>query len=165
MESAIKTTILEELEKANSTGEIVQLRKTIKNSGYPLFKVLLDDITEKLKQCTDEQLKDTKSLLRKARRVISRPGKISPSWTYIWDESERILQYKKEVLNQVPVNKRDGEWQIIIDNPFTTQGVACHPGLEFLEAAYLFGYLRLDLKRNEYIRLQKIENSIMHQGS
>lgn len=165
MVSVINPTLLEQLANANSTDEIVQLRKKIKTGGYSVFKELLDGITVKLKQCTDDQLKETKSLLRKARRVISRPGKISPSWTNLWDETERILEYKKEVLKQVPAHQRDGEWQIIIDNPFTTQGVACHPGLEFLEAAYLFGYLRLDLKRNEYIRLQKIANTIMYHDS
>jgi hypothetical protein len=68
-------------------------------------------------------------------------------------------------LETVPPDQRGGEWQVILDNPHTIQEIVCHPGLTFDDAAYLFSYFRPGLERNEYIRLQKIQNMIVQVGS
>ena len=90
---------------------------------------------------------------------------ISPSWTYFWDEIAQMSTTKEGLFKQVPASDRDGEWQVIIDNPFSHDNVACYPQLSFLEGSYLYCYFFLNLKKNEYVRLQKIVTAVQTHGA
>ena len=153
-----------EVMNASSETDFEQLRSIAKGEGYTLFRRFLSKIKDQLKQFDDAQAEPILSIISKAKQVFPDPGSISPSWEHIWPHLEQIASYKNEVLRTVPLSERSGEWQVLLDNPHTNQSIVCYPALSFLEAAYLYGYFRSDLNDNEYIRLQKIENVIMHYG-
>ena len=97
--------------------------------------------------------------------VFPEPSQYSPSFQFVWNELHTIFENKLQILHTVPIEEREGEWQILSDNPHTHREILCIPELNFLEAAYYYGYYRVDLKRNEYIRLQKVHNVHMEFGS
>jgi hypothetical protein len=104
-------------------------------------------------------------LLDKAKRLFPTPVLFSPSWDKVWSELEQIITHKAKILQAVPPEERDGEWQIVMDNPATIQEVVCYPGLTFLDAVYLFAYFRPQMEKNEYLRLQKVQTLFLQLGS
>lgn len=160
-----ETTILEKLAEAAEPAELTELGRAFNGAGYSLFHELIDNLKFKLAASDESGVKEVKELLRKGRIAIPEPGAISPSWKYVWDEYDQIVRYKEEALRAVPADNRSGEWQIVMDNPLSNEGIACYPTLSFVEAAYLYGYFRKDLKKNEYLRLQKIVNLLIVEGS
>lgn len=132
--------------------------------GYSAFSEFLHDFKAELKQCSEATMESINQILNDAKTAIPNPGSISPSWTYIWGELEETLNGKQEVLNQVPREQREGEWLVLLDNPYLNDGRVCYPGLSFIEAAYLYAYFKSDLKANEYVRLHKVENVLMAYG-
>ena len=75
-----------------------------------------------------------------------------------------MLHWKVYVYRKVPPGDREGEWQILMDNPYTNQEVVCYPGLTFDDAANLFAYFRPNLVKNEYLRMQKVSTAITEHG-
>jgi hypothetical protein len=156
--------IVEQFCEARSDDELEQLRQRLQVEGYSAFRELLDDLNNRLKRCDESDMREVREALSKARRILPQPGRLSPSWEHLWEQMERWLADKEEVLRQVPREARDGEWQIVMDNPYSHDAVVCYPGLPFIEAAFLYAYFRAGLKKNEYIRLQKVVNLIMTYG-
>lgn len=156
--------IVELFQNARTDDEIESVRREIEEGGYSCFNELLEHLKHQLKLCDEASLGEVRESFAKARRIVPFPGRISPSWERIWEELHRFLQHKEAVLRQVPQRDRDGEWQIVMDNPYTNDGIVCYPGLSFIEAAYLYAYFRDSLKKNEYIRLQKIVNLLVTEG-
>jgi len=154
----------EQLVQAESEGQVNELRNRIEQEGYPVFRRFLDRFHTYLKALQEDQEEEVLNLIAKARRVIPSPGKLSPSWAYIWDHLASMAQYKLKVLHSVSPEDRDGEWQILIDNPFVNREVACYPGLSFDDAAYIYAKFRPGLEHNEYIRLQKIQTHVTEFG-
>jgi len=141
------------------------LSSRLEREGYSAFYSWLEDFRNGLKTYADEDVPLYRRKLARARASFPSPGSFSPSWTAVWDEFDRIFEIKNETLAAIPPDKRDGEWQILLDNPYSHQQVVCYPGLGFLEAAYLYGYFRLELKPNEVLRLQKISELLTASGS
>jgi hypothetical protein len=156
--------IFEQFELASSIEEYNELRTMFEQGGYSLFSQLLSGLKEHLMTCDEPGLEQAKQLIEKGKSIIPQPAVISPSWEKVWGEMERLIHYKGEALRSIPRSERNGEWQIIMDNPFTNEGISCYPALSFDDAAYLYGYFRKDLRKNEYIRLQKIVNLVMSNG-
>lgn len=146
------------------SGEYPALREQYKQGGYSMFNELLEGLRQHLMTSSEEGLEEMRALIVKGREIIPDPGAISPSWERIWEDYEGYVTHKAEALAAVAPGARDGEWQVVMDNPYTNEGIACYPGLSFVEASYLYAYFRKDLKKNEYLRLQKISNLIMIQG-
>lgn len=144
--------------------ELDQLQKRLLDGGYRSLYLFIREFRELLKSYEDEDAQKIELLIQKARKLLPDPGAISPSWQNVWEEFSQICQIKNKLFNQIPVHTRDGEWQVIMDNPFTNQDVVCYPGLTFLEAAYLYSYFRTSLNKHEIIRLQKIETLISEHG-
>jgi hypothetical protein len=144
--------------------EIPALQEEYKQGGYSMFSELLEGLRQHLMTSSEEGVEEMSGLIAKGRKVIPDPGAISPSWERIWEDYEGYITRKAEALAAVPPEGRDGEWQIVMDNPYTNEGIACYPALSFVEAAYLYAYFRKDLKKNEYLRLQKIMNLILVHG-
>jgi hypothetical protein len=153
-------------ERFQSAGEneYEALRQEYKSGGYSMFSELLEGLRQALLIAAEEQMDHLRSLVSKGRLIIPDPGAISPSWERIWTDYEGYITRKSEALAIVEPANRDGEWQIVMDNPYTNESIACYPGLSFVEAAYLYAYFRKDLKKNEYLRLQKIANLIITSG-
>lgn len=145
-------------------GQFETLRQEYRAGGYSLFSELLEGLKEFLVTSSEEQMDQLKALVSKGRQIIPDPGAVSPAWERIWEDYEGYIARKQEALTMVPPEERGGEWQIIMDNPFTNEGIACYPGLSFVEAAYLYAYFHKDLKKNEYLRLQKVVNLIVAKG-
>lgn len=160
-----ETVIMDKLEQTSNPLELKELGQSLTKGGYSLVYGLLEDLKRKLAASDEKGLDEVRDLLQKGRIALPSPGIISPSWEKIWDELEQMIFFKDEALRQVPVERREGEWQIVMDNPFTNEGISCYPGLSFVEAAYLYAYFRKDLKKNEYLRLQKIVSLITVEGA
>jgi len=136
----------------------------IDRDGYFSFYRFIEDFREGLKTYSDGDIPLYRRKLSRARELFPQPQRHSPSWSAVWDEFERIFSVKNDVLAGIPLANRNGEWQILIDNPYSHQPVVCYPSLPFLEAAYLYGYFNQELKPNEILRLQKITDLLSATG-
>lgn len=148
----------------SSVEDIETLKQEYKAGGYSMFNELLEGLKSLLTMADEEQMIQVKELVLKGKLVIPDPGAISPSWERIWEDYEKYIVRKMDALSAVKPELRGGEWQIVMDNPYTNEGIACYPSLSFVEAAYLYAYFRKDLKKNEYLRLQKIVNLLSTEG-
>ena len=155
----------QQLELGISEEELATWKASIDEGGYSAFHMLLEGFKHKLKHLQESNEQAIFSWIRKAREIFPEPEKFSPSWAHVWEEMQQIAETKAKLLHTVSPTEREGEWQIILDNPHTIQEVVCHPGLTFDEASYLYSYFRPGLQKNEYIRLQKIQSIIMEVGS
>ncbi|MCR8631724.1 hypothetical protein [Paenibacillus radicis (ex Xue et al. 2023)] len=156
---------LERLVQAKSEQELAELQVSIQNGGYSAFHQLLEGFKLQIKEMNETQVQNVLEWLQTAERLFPDPGLFSPSWLHIWKELSEMVSIKTQLMEAVPVEERNGEWQVILDNPHTIQEVVCHPSLTFDHAAYLFSYFRPGLEKNEYIRLQKIQNMFIEVGS
>ncbi|MDF2963546.1 MAG: hypothetical protein K0S39_5281 [Paenibacillus sp.] len=161
----MKDNALEQLVRAQSEQDLTELQSSVHHGGYSAFHLLLEGFKQEIKGMKDVQVQQVRGWIETAKQLFPDPGVFSPSWLHIWKELEQIVSIKAQLMETVPVQERDGEWQVILDNPHTIQEVVCHPGLSFDDASYLYGYFRLGLEKNEYIRLQKIQNMFIDVGS
>ena len=153
-----------QLTRATTDAELQAVAAVVQEGGYTAFHHLLESIKQQIKTMQEDEVPRMLSCLDKAGRLFPEPGRFSPSWEHIWQELDRMTEIKAKLMQTVPVQERDGEWQVILDNPHTIQGVVCHTGLTFHEAAYLYSYFRPGLERNEYLRLQKIQTAVTDVG-
>ncbi|MFC0211787.1 hypothetical protein ACFFK0_04845 [Paenibacillus chartarius] len=149
---------------AGTAEEQAHVREAVEAERYPAFYPIVEGFTALLRSFGDEEIERVDALLRRGRELFPQPAGFSPSWEKLWDELEQTAAYKKEALAAVAPGDRDGEWQVLLDNPYTNQDVACYPALTFMEAVYLYGYFRQKLEKHEYVRLQKIQTLIMNFG-
>jgi hypothetical protein len=154
----------EQFEQAKSEQQLLTVVKEIHEGGYSSFRDFLEGFREKLKSFDDSDAEEVTALVEKAESLLPEPVSLSPSWENVWQELKETASYKIKALHTIPAQEREGEWQIVMDNPYTNQEIVCYPALSFLEAAYLYGYFRPTLKKNEYIRLQKIQNLLLDYG-
>jgi len=150
--------------EAETEQQTAELQETMNKAGYSLFYDFLDSFKKHIHLFRDEEAEQMKALVAKARKILPNPGAISPSWTYIWDKLDNMINYKVRVLLAVAPDDRNGDWQVLIDNPSTNREVACYPGLTFYDAAYVYAQFRPELEKNEYIRMQKIQTHITEFG-
>lgn len=160
----MNSTVWHRITSAATDEQLREVQASVQDGGYSAFHMLLEDFKQQLKTMQDHEVELVLASLQTARRLFPEPGCFSPSWIHIWEELEQMAEVKLKLMQAVPVHDRVGEWQVILDNPHTTQGVVCHPGLTFHEAAYLYSYFRPGLERNEYIRLQKIQTAVSDVG-
>ncbi|WP_274650709.1 hypothetical protein [Paenibacillus humicola] len=145
--------------------EAFRLGEGMRSEGFAAVRRFLDDFRGYLREFDETECGQAAELLRLGRLVLPEPGRISPSWTYIWQEFDGIIRTKRYLFGSIPERGRVGEWQVLLDNPFSNQNIAVYPGLTFLEAAYMFAYFRTDLTNNEYIRLQKVDTVVTFTGA
>lgn len=153
----------EQFSRANEA-ERDRLKVEIEQEGYRAFRQLIDEFKFAVKQATDLDEREVRERIEAAERLFPNPAAFSPSWQHIWRELKDMLYWKSYVYREVPPKEREGEWQVLMDNPYTNQEVVCYPGLAFDEAAYLFAYFRPNLEKNEYLRLQKVATAITENG-
>ncbi|XID94710.1 hypothetical protein ACF3MZ_09425 [Paenibacillaceae bacterium WGS1546] len=141
------------------------LRAEIESGGYFAFFAFIEAFRDGLKQYADGEIETYRRKLARVRALFPSPEKFSPSWSAIWEEFDTIFRGKNEALSAIPESRRDGEWQILLDNPYSHQQVVCYPGLPFLEAAYMYGYFQRELKPNELLRMQKVTELLSVNGN
>jgi hypothetical protein len=139
-------------------------KSAMEASGYFSFYKFAEDFRNGLKSYSDADITHYGHKLDRARSLFPTPEQFSPSWGVLWEEFGIIFHAKNEALSAIPVSARDGEWQVLIDNPYTHQQVVCYPSLAFLEAAYMYGYFQRDLKPHECLRLQKVTELLLAYG-
>ncbi|UJF33482.1 hypothetical protein [Paenibacillus hexagrammi] len=161
----MQTNLLEAFEKMQTVEELTAFQAGITRQGFSGFKPFLDSFTELLKTAKDGDLERIEALLAKACHLFPEPAAFSPSWETVWQQLSDSAAAKRQVLQTVAESEREGEWQIIMDNPHAVQEVVCYPGLSFQDAAYLYAYFRPQLEKSEYIRMQKIQTLIQETGS
>lgn len=152
------------IEQAESTEALQAIGEAIRNAGYTGFYEVQDYIREQFKRYAEADITAFHAMVERVKIAVPEPGVVSPSWRHFWDEISRMSATKDGIFKQVPASDRNGEWQVIIDNPFSHDNVACYPQLSFLEGAYLYCYFYLNLKKNEYVRLQKIVTAVQTHG-
>lgn len=158
-----KVKLYEQLSRSQEA-EWTQLRAYIEKEGYGAFRNLVDEFKSAIKKATDIDEEEVSARIEAAERMFPEPAKFSPTWQIIWRELRDMLRWKVYIYREVPPNDREGEWQILMDNPFTNQEVVCYPCLTFDESANLFAYFRPNLESNEYLRLQKVSTAITENG-
>lgn len=141
-----------------------EFRAAMESEGYYAFFAFVEEFKETLKQYGDAEIEEIGKLLRNGRADFPAPGRFSPSWEHLWQELDGIYAAKNETLAQIPASEREGEWQVLIDNPYSSGQVVCYPGLTFTDASYLFAYFQKDLKPNEFLRLQKVSHIMVKTG-
>jgi hypothetical protein len=161
----LKSIPFEMLEQAVTEEQLIHLQTVVNAEGHSSFYRLLNGFTARIKSFTDHEEHEIRRLLDIAKRLFPTPVLFSPSWDKVWRELEMIITHKTKILQSVPPEERDGEWQIVMDNPATIQEVVCYPGLTFLDAVYLFAYFRPQMEKNEYLRLQKVQTLFMQLGT
>jgi hypothetical protein len=144
---------------------LADMKDAVEKEGYSAFRVLVDQLETALKQCEEGTFDDLAGRLAACEQLFPEPALFSPTWQNVWQELQTKLRWKRHAYETVPVPKREGEWQILMDNPFTNQEVVCYPGLSFVEASYLFGYFKPALEKTEYLRLQKIVTAVVETGN
>ncbi len=140
------------------------IKQSIEEAGYSAFRFLVDQMEQAVKLADETNFAIVEERIRIATQLFPEPVLFSPTWQQIWVQIRAKLHWKRHAYEVVPAIERDGEWQIIMDNPYTNQEVVCYPGLSFLEAAYLFGYFKPTLEINEYVRLQKVVTALALSG-
>ncbi|UVI27635.1 hypothetical protein [Paenibacillus spongiae] len=142
----------------------LSLGSKFRADGFTAVRRFLDEFRDYLRQFGDAECQQASERLQLARAMLPNPGEVSPSWVNIWKEYDSIIRTKRVVLGSIPVTAREGEWQVLLDNPHSNQNIAVYPGLTFMEAIYMFAYFRSDMMPSEYIRLQKIDTLLTFTG-
>lgn len=147
--------IYQDLKKSISTEMFSEEVKKFTSRGFSGVHDLIYRIRYEMRHAEEVQMGELQELLKELRKAIPEPGQFSPSWKKIWDELDEEWIIKMKVYRTVKPQDREGEWQVIFNNPYSTEGVICHTDLSFAEAAYLYAHFRRSLSQNEMIKLQK----------
>lgn len=137
-----------------------ELKERVDWIGYDAFRPLIDLLVKELKEADEQRFDTMGERIAALKRLFPEPGSFSPTWQNVWEELQEKLRWKRYAYESVPARERDGEWQIIMDNPFTNQEIVCYPSLSFIEASYLFCYFKPTLEKTEYLRLQKVVTAV-----
>ena len=141
-----------------------QLAQEIKSLSYKDIYDWITRLTNELEIASEGEFARLEELIQNAATILPDPQSYSPSWDGIWTELQAILEIKQQVFKKIPPQERDGEWQLLFDNPFSTEGMVNHVNLTFDKAAYMFAKYRKDLAKLEYVSLQKVQRFITENG-
>jgi hypothetical protein len=141
-----------------------ELTGILKSQGYSFINEWIIQLEKEIKWLEEKDLSRLQELLRKAEDILPEPEQHSPLWRNLWREIKLILIYKMRVFVKVEESERDGEWQVILENPASNEGLTTHAHLTFSEAAYLYAKFRKDLAVKEHISLQRVKTFIAENG-
>jgi len=157
--------IWEALQKAETPAEREAVAARLLTGGYSVVYRLVDALRERIRAFADGEADGVLALIGKAKAVLPEPGNVSPAWQNVWNKLENMVRYKQQALETVPPEHRDGEWQVLVDNPFENRETACYPGMTFDDAVFVYAKLRPELVENEVIRLQKVVTHLTVTGA
>lgn len=156
---------LEELSFIRTDEQKLSFKKNIENIGFSALNRLILSFYDKLKFMEEKEFKEVKRWVELGKELFPNLFLISPSWENTWEELMGIYTIKVALFEEVPQNQRDGEWQVIFDNPLSNDEIVCNPNLSFVVATYLMAKYQLHLKKAEYVKLQKVALSITKKGN
>lgn len=148
----------------HSPEEKQELVKEIEAQGYALMNEWIKRLDIDLQLADEGHLDQIGKELLTAQELWPNPEKFSPLWDNKWEDLLSILAIKKQVYQEVPASEREGEWQILFDNPFSTEGTVIHVKLSFPTAAYQYAKYRHGLHKHEYVTIQKAHRYITEYG-
>ncbi len=154
----------EHLTKINTDEEKNDFKKNILDEGFSAINDLINGFKEKLKLMDEDEFKLVKTWLELIKELLPDVTNISPAWDRIWEHLLHIYSIKVNLYHQVSKENRDGEWQVLFDNPLSTDEIVCHPKKTFQEATYIMAKYQQYLKKAEYVRLQKMITYITEEG-
>lgn len=150
------------IETASTEEEIGKLRETALKQGYAFVNEWALDLKKKLEEADGfTELDRIENKVDHAIRVLPEPHRLSPLWEGLWSEMLQVISTKRSLYDKISETEQSGEWQLLFNNPFSTEGVVIHANLSFSKATYQFAEYRKDLAKHEYISLQK-SNSLHH---
>ncbi|MFX0559830.1 hypothetical protein TEPIDINF_001236 [Tepidibacillus infernus] len=144
--------------------EKIEFKNKLEAVGFTAMNQLIQDFYEKLKNMDELEFDQIKKWLQWGSELFPNLSVISPSWENTWQDLAKIYDVKVGYFMEIPKEQRDGEWQVLFDNPFSTEGVVCHPRKTFNEATYLAAKYQLYMKKAEIVELQKIQLCYMKRG-
>ncbi|RXZ81834.1 hypothetical protein EBB07_12510 [Paenibacillaceae bacterium] len=97
--------------------EAAQFGSRLVAQGFAAMRIFLDDFRSFLRTFEDDELSEAYRLIQLAESALPHPGRLSPSWTAVWQEFRAIIHCKAELLACVAPISRSGEWQVLLDNP------------------------------------------------
>ncbi len=154
----------QQLKDINSEEQGILFKQTVEKIGFSAFNEIVQSFYEDLKKINENEFEQMEGWIKLGKELFPTPVLISPVWENFWQELSAIYQYKVELYNQISVDQRGGEWQVLYDNPMTTEMTVCHSGKTFEEATYLTAKYQLTMKRAEVLKLQKVITSITKNG-
>ena len=141
-----------------------QFKQTVEKVGFSAFNEIVQSLHGDLKKVNENGFEELVDWIKLGKELFPTPVSISPVWENIWQELLTIYELKKELYSQIPLEQRSGEWQVLFDNPMSTETTVCHIGKMFEEATYLTAKYQLTMKRAEVLKLQKVVTSITKNG-
>ncbi|RXT06260.1 hypothetical protein [Ammoniphilus sp. CFH 90114] len=154
----------DKIQVAETDDQLAELKGIIESQGYAFVNEWIMQMKKDIQHATEEQLDDIEQTLHKAAQVLPEPQKLSPLWEGLWSDLDFVYKTKKSLYHKIPKTEQTGEWQLLFNNPFSTDGVVIHADLSFAEATYQYAQYRKDLTKNEYISLQKVCRYITESG-
>ena len=150
---------------AQTAEEKEHLGSVLRAQGYAFINEWLRTVEEDLKEMDEDGFEQIFALLNKGEEIFPTPEKHSPLWKGLWEDLKKIYQIKRSVFERVQGAERSGEWQVVIDNPLSIEGLTTHAFLSsFKVAAYYYAKYRKGLDKREWITLQRINTVILERG-
>lgn len=156
--------LFEEFIKLDTPDKKAEFLDKLLANAYTNLRNLTDQLTESIRKAEEADFPVIAGWIQQARHLIPDPHQISPYYQSVWDKLLKVLTYKQEAFMSFAQDHRDGEWQIVFNNPNTHDELLCIPSLTFTEACYMFAKYRTDLKQNEILRLQKVTDHLTTTG-
>ncbi|TCS84460.1 hypothetical protein [Tepidibacillus fermentans] len=154
----------DDFKKLTTKEEKKVYKQTVEQGGFAVFNELIRSFHEELKKLDENGFEQMQDWIELGKELFPELYRFSPTWEYFWDEITQLYQNKQEFYQIVPKEERDGEWQVLFDNPFSTEGIVCHTDKNFAEATYLAAKYQLSMKKAEILKLQKVSNTIIKRG-
>ncbi len=152
-------------ENADTEEDILELQQMVLKQGYALVNEWSLWLKKQIEIADGfSELDLLKGKIALADRILPNPQQLSPLWGELWSDMNLLIGTKKSLYEQVTETDQSGQWQLLFNNPYSTDGIVVHADLSFPQATYQFAVYRKDLAKHEYISLQKVVRSITVSG-
>lgn len=142
----------------------VKFKDDMEKTGFPAFNHLINAFFNKLKEMDESEFKQVEDWIQLGNELFPHMASISPAWDKIWEQLHNIYLTKVNLYNKVPEAERSGEWQVLYDNPLSTDEIVCNTSKTFIEATYIVAKYNSHLKKTEYVNLQKVVTVVKIEG-
>ncbi len=151
--------------RISSPSEELAFKDSIEDVGFSAVNQWIHSLHNTLKKMDEKEFVQVKQWLELGKGLLPNLKSFSPSWEETWNDLFHIYHLKVDFYSKISMEERNGEWQVLYDNHFSTDGIVCHSNNSFAEATYLAAKYQLHLKKAEYVKLQKVVTSIVSKGN
>jgi len=154
----------DEFKNVTTDDEKKSFQQAVEQSGFSAMNEMTRSFHTELKKMDRQGFESMKDWIELGKELFPDLIRFSPTWEYFWKEVTQLYQYKVEYYELVSEEEQEGEWQVLFDNPFSTEGIVCNPNKNFAEATYLAAKYQLSFKKAEILKLQKVAHTIIKNG-